>query len=45
MNDLDINAIPGECIKAGLIDVVKKHLNSDNVELYIEHGSKKGKPN
>lgn len=42
MNGLDINEITGERIKAGLIESVKKRLNSDNVELCIEHGSKKG---
>lgn len=42
MNGLDINVISGERIKKGLIDAVKKRLNSDNVKLCIEHGSKKG---
>lgn len=42
LNGLDISEIPGERIKMGLIEAVKKRLNSDNVELCIEHGSKKG---
>lgn len=43
MSGLDISEISGERIKKGLIDAVKKRLNSDNVEMCIEHGSKKGK--
>lgn len=42
MEGLDINEISGEKIRDGLIKAVKKRLNSDNVKLCIEHGSKKG---
>lgn len=42
MNGLSIDEISGERIKTGLIEAVKKRLNSDNVELCIEHGSNKG---
>lgn len=42
MEGLDINEISGERIQEGLIKAVKKRLNSDNVKLCIEHGSKKG---
>lgn len=42
MNELSIDEISGESIKKGLINAVKKRLNSDDVELCIEHGSKKG---
>lgn len=42
LNGLDISEISGERIKTGLIKAVQKRLNSDNVVLCIEHGSKKG---
>lgn len=42
MNGLSIDEISGERIKNGLLNAVKERLNSDNVELCIEHGSKKG---
>lgn len=43
INGLSIDEISGECIRNGLINAVKKRLNSENVELCIEHGSKKGR--
>lgn len=42
MNGLSIDELAGDRIKSELIKAVKKRLNSDNVEVCIEHGSKKG---
>lgn len=42
MNGLDMNEIFGERIETALVGVGKKLLNSDNIELRVEHGSKKG---
>lgn len=42
MDGLDVNEICGERIKVGLIETIKKHLKSDNIQLCVEHGSKKG---
>lgn len=40
--ELDINQISGNLIREELLKLVKNLLNSDNVKLYTEHGSKKG---
>lgn len=38
----DIDGILGERIKTGLTEVVKDRLNSDNIKLSIESGTKNG---
>lgn len=42
LTELNINDISGKLIREELIKIVKKKLNSDDVKLYTEHGSKKG---
>lgn len=42
MNGLNIDEISGERIKKMLIRIVEEQLNTKNVKIYIEHGSKKG---
>lgn len=42
LDELNINGISGELIREELLRVVKKLVNSDNVKLFTEHGSKKG---
>lgn len=42
LNGLDIDEISGVLIKEELIKVVKNQLGCSEVQLCIEHGSKKG---
>lgn len=42
MKGLDIKEISGDLIKRTLKEVVEKRLGSKDVEIWIEHGSKKG---
>lgn len=41
-NEVSIDEIPSDRIKSELMKIAKKHLNSNNVKISIEHGSKKG---
>lgn len=43
MNGLNIDEISGERIKKGLIKTVEEQMNSKNIKISIENGSKKGK--
>lgn len=42
MNGLSLDQLPGDIIKTALIKAIKERLNSENVEVCIESGSKKG---
>lgn len=39
---LNLDEIPNDLIKNELIKIAKKRLNSEDVRISIEHGSKKG---
>lgn len=41
-DEMNIDEISSDLIKNELIKIVKKHVNSNNVKISIEHGSKKG---
>lgn len=42
VGELSLDEIPGDLIKKELIKLVKRRLNSNNVKISIERGSKKG---
>lgn len=42
MTGLSIDEISGDCIKKELLNVIERRLNSKNIKLFIEPGSKKG---
>lgn len=41
-DELNLNEISSDLIKKELIKIAKRRLNSDNVKISIERGSKKG---
>lgn len=45
LEELNLNDISAELVRKEILKVVKKQLNSDNVKLYTQHGSKKGRKN
>lgn len=45
MNDSNIDEISNDRIKESLMKVIRKQLNSNNVEVAMEYGSKKGNNN
>lgn len=41
--NIDISQISSENIRASLVKFIEKYVKSQNIKVYIEHGSKKGK--